>query len=48
MKRFLDGEERPEDRSDKEPAVLVSTSAGEVGFDLNADHMVCDAAPIDS
>lgn len=48
MKRFLDGEERPEDRSGKEPAVLVSTSAGEVGFDLNADHMICDAAPLDS
>lgn len=48
MKRFLDGEERLEDRSDKEPAVLVSTSAGEVGFDLNADHMICDAAPLDS
>jgi len=28
--------------------VLVSTSAGEVGFDLNADHMICDAAPLDS
>jgi len=27
---------------------LISTSAGEVGFDLNADHMVCDAAPLDS
>jgi CRISPR-associated endonuclease/helicase Cas3 len=48
MKRFLDGEERPEDRSGKHPAVLVSTSAGEVGFDLNADHMICDAAPFDS
>ena len=48
LKRFLDGEEKPEDRSSKDPVVLVSTSAGEVGFDLNADHMVCDAAPIDS
>jgi CRISPR-associated endonuclease/helicase Cas3 len=48
MKRFLDGEEKPEDRAGKEPAVLVSTSAGEVGFDLNADHMICDAAPLDS
>jgi CRISPR-associated endonuclease/helicase Cas3 len=28
--------------------VLVSTSAGEVGFDLNADHMICDAVPFDS
>ena len=48
LKRFLNGEERPTDQSDKGPAVLVSTSAGEVGFDLNADHMVCDAAPLDS
>ncbi len=48
LRRFLDGEERPQDRSSKEPAVLVSTSAGEVGFDLNADYMVCDAAPLDS
>jgi len=48
MKRFLDGDEKPEDRSGKNPAVLVSTSAGEVGFDLNADHMICDAAPLDS
>jgi CRISPR-associated endonuclease/helicase Cas3 len=48
LKRFLDGEEKLDDRSGKEPAILVSTSAGEVGFDLNADHMVCDAAPLDS
>ena len=48
LRRFLDGEEKPEDRHGKEPAILVSTSAGEVGFDLNADHMVCDGAPLDS
>ncbi|MGA2590878.1 MAG: type I-U CRISPR-associated helicase/endonuclease Cas3, partial [Bryobacteraceae bacterium] len=48
FKRFLDGEEKPEGRAEKGPSVLVSTSAGEVGFDLNADHMVCDAAPLDS
>jgi CRISPR-associated helicase Cas3 len=24
------------------PAVLIATSAGEVGVDLDADHMVCD------
>ena len=48
LQRFLDGDEKPEDRSSKSPAVLVSTSAGEVGFDLNADHLVCDAAPLDS
>jgi CRISPR-associated endonuclease/helicase Cas3 len=27
---------------------LVSTSAGEVGVDLSADHAVCDLTPIDS
>lgn len=27
---------------------LVSTSAGEVGADLDADHMVCDLTPADS
>ncbi len=44
MKRFLG----PENRGDEGPAILVSTSAGEVGFDLNADHLVCDSAPLDS
>jgi len=32
----------------RQPVFLVSTSAGEVGFDLNADHLVGDAAPLDS
>lgn len=27
---------------------LVSTSAGEVGVDLNADHLICDASTLDS
>lgn len=27
---------------------LVATSAGEVGWDIDSDHMICDAAPIDS
>ena len=44
MQRFLLPENKPGDG----PAILMSTSAGEVGFDLNADHMVCDAAPLDS
>ncbi len=44
MKRFLS----PENQPDQGPAFLVSTSAGEVGLDLNADHLVCDAAPLDS
>jgi CRISPR-associated endonuclease/helicase Cas3 len=44
MQRFLGPANRPAEG----PAILVSTSAGEVGFDLNADHLVCDAAPLDS
>ncbi len=44
MQRFL----HPANQADDGPAILVSTSAGEVGFDLNADHLVCDAAPLDS
>lgn len=28
--------------------VLVATSAGEVGVDLSADHLVCDLTPFDS
>lgn len=27
---------------------LVATSAGEVGVDLDADHLICDLAPLDS
>ena len=27
------------------PAFLIATSAGEVGVDLDADHMVCDLVP---
>jgi CRISPR-associated endonuclease/helicase Cas3 len=48
LRRFLDGEEKPEETAARPSVFLVSTSAGEVGFDLNADHMICDAAPIDS
>jgi CRISPR-associated endonuclease/helicase Cas3 len=44
MQRFL----KPANEPELGPAILVSTSAGEVGFDLNADHLVCDAAPLDS
>lgn len=48
LKRFLDGDIHPSDESNQHPVFLISTSAGEVGFDLNADHMVCDLAPLDS
>lgn len=37
---FLAGSEPP-----VRPAFLIATSAGEVGVDLDADHMVCDLAP---
>lgn len=38
---FTGGAELPERR----PAFLVATSAGEVGVDLDADHLVCDLVP---
>jgi len=31
--------------SPAKPAFLIATSAGEVGVDLDADHMVCDLVP---
>lgn len=31
-----------------EPSYMVATSAGEVGADFDADHMVCDATTLDS
>ena len=34
-------------RSATETAFLVATSAGEVGIDLDADHMLCDLVPWD-
>jgi CRISPR-associated endonuclease/helicase Cas3 len=34
--------------SDGRTVYLVCTSAGEVGIDLSADHMVCDLTPFDS
>lgn len=46
--RWLNGDLEPGDPANRRPAFLVSTSAGEVGFDLNADHLVGDAAPLDS
>ncbi len=46
--RWLNGDLNPHDPANQSPTFLISTSAGEVGFDLNADHMVCDATTIDS
>lgn len=44
MQRFL----KPDNDPLQGNCFLISTSAGEVGFDLNADHLVGDAAPLDS
>ena len=41
--QMLNHETRP-----SETVYLVSTSAGEVGIDIDADHMICDLAPLDS
>ena len=38
---FLAGSDAPCER----PTFLIATSAGEVGVDLDADHMVCDLVP---
>jgi CRISPR-associated endonuclease/helicase Cas3 len=46
--RWLNGDLKPDDPANQMPVFLISTSAGEVGFDLNADHLVGDAAPLDS
>jgi len=46
FKAFKSDPNRPE-KLDK-TVYLVSTSAGEVGADFDADHMICDVTPIDS
>jgi CRISPR-associated endonuclease/helicase Cas3 len=38
----------PERQGPEVTHYLVSTSAGEVGADLDADHLVCDIVPLDS
>lgn len=43
MRRFLDSDAAPD-----ESVYLVCTSAGEVGIDIDADHMVCDVSSLDS
>lgn len=42
---FASRDERPRE---PEPLYLVATAAGEVGVDLDADHMVMDLVPMDS
>ncbi|MDC8449435.1 MAG: type I-U CRISPR-associated helicase/endonuclease Cas3 [Nitrospira sp.] len=39
---------RPEVNPTQRTVYLVCTSAGEVGVDISADHMVCDLTPFDS
>ena len=47
--RFLPDADRPEDVTPAEGTVyLVCTSAGEVGVNLSADHIVCDLSTFDS
>jgi len=48
VERWLNGDLSPGEPANQQPVFLISTSAGEVGFDLNADHLVGDAAPLDS
>ncbi len=47
--RFLPGKNRNSDVKPAEGTVyLVCTSAGEVGIDISADHMVCDLTTLES
>ncbi len=47
--RFLPSNEQPDDVVVAEGTVyLVCTSAGEVGVNLSADHMICDLSTFDS
>jgi len=47
--RFLPESDRPNDVKSAEGTIyLVCTSAGEVGVNLSADHMVCDLSTFDS
>ena len=47
--RFMPTSDRPDGVSPTEGAVyLVCTSAGEVGVNLSADHLVCDLSTLDS
>ena len=43
FRRFL-----PCGQSDEQTTYLVCTSAGEVGVNISADHLVCDLTPFDS
>lgn len=43
MRQFLNADAKP-----PESVYLVCTSAGEVGIDIDADHMICDVSSLDS
>ncbi|HUG69655.1 MAG TPA: type I-U CRISPR-associated helicase/endonuclease Cas3 [Pirellulaceae bacterium] len=44
--RWLQGNLSPDDPANQSAIFLISTSAGEVGFDLNADHLAGDESPL--
>lgn len=46
--RFLPSESSSGSETLQETVYLVCTSAGEVGVNLSADHLVCDLSPFDS
>ncbi len=51
--RFLRANDLTPDTSNtvtppQESVYLICTSAGEVGIDMSADHLVCDLTPFDS
>lgn len=47
--RFMPVSDRPKDATLAEGTVyLICTSAGEVGINISADHLVCDLTPFDS
>jgi len=39
---------KPEDTPPNDTVYLVCTSAGEVGINISADHLICDLTPFDS
>src|SRR5207248_3695971 len=47
--RFLPESNRPKEVTPRDGTVyLICTSAGEVGVNISADHLVCDLTPFDS
>lgn len=48
FRRFLPDAATDQDAAARDTVYLVSTSAGEVGVNLSADHLVCDLVPFDA